>query len=56
LHARLAKTLGKSERESYRYANGDVAVPDTVGKLVRRLVQDRLTMSARRFDAMVNEL
>jgi hypothetical protein len=55
-HARLAEILGKTERQSYRYANGNISIPDTVGKLVRRLVHDRLTLSERKFDQMVAEL
>ena len=52
-HARLAEYLGKSERQSYRYANGGIEIPETVGKLLKRLVHDRLTMSTRPFDEMV---
>ena len=49
----IAEVIGKSERECYRYASGDVDIPDTVGKLLRRLVQDKLTLSERRFEETV---
>jgi len=55
-HARMADTIGKSERQSFRYASGEVEIPDTVAKLVRRLVQDRLTLSSRKFDEMIHTL
>lgn len=55
-HPKLAETLGKSERESYRYANGAVEIPETVGKLLRRLVRDRLTLSERKFEETVAQL
>jgi hypothetical protein len=55
-HLMLAEVLGKSERESYRYANGAVEIPETVGKLLRRLVKDRLTLSERKFEQLVAEL
>lgn len=55
-HAMMAETIGKSERHSYRYANGTIPIPETVAKLVRRLVSDRLTMSSRKFEHMVNHL
>jgi hypothetical protein len=35
------------------YANGDIEIPETVGKLLKRLVHDRLTMTTREFDEMV---
>jgi ribosome-binding protein aMBF1 (putative translation factor) len=43
----LAEAIGKSERECYRYAAGAVEIPETVGKFIRRLVQDKLTLSER---------
>jgi hypothetical protein len=52
----MADTIGKSERQSFRYASGEVEIPDTVAKLVRRLVQDRLTLSSRKFDEMIHTL
>ena len=52
----IAEILGKSERECYRYASGDVEIPETVGKLLRRLVQDRLTLSERKFAESVASL
>jgi predicted transcriptional regulator len=55
-HLALAEVLGKSERESYRYANGVVEIPETVGKLLRRLVKDRLTLSERKFEQLVAEM
>ena len=55
-HARMGATIGKSERQSFRYASGEVEIPDTVAKLVRRLVSDRLTMSSRKFDELVEHL
>src|SRR5262245_31808021 len=55
-HAQLAEAIGKDERMSYRYSNGRVEIPETVAKLVRRLVRDRLTLSAKRFDEMVANL
>ena len=55
-HPEIAEIIGKSERESYRYAAGAVDIPETVGKLVRRLVKDRLTLSERKFAELVNTL
>jgi ribosome-binding protein aMBF1 (putative translation factor) len=55
-HALLAETIGKSTRTSFRYASGEIEIPDTVAKLVRRLVSDRLTMSNRKFDEMLHTL
>jgi len=55
-YPRVAEVLGKSERECYRYANGAVEIPETVGKLLRRLVRDRLTLSARKFQEAVAQL
>jgi hypothetical protein len=52
----IAECLGKSERECYRYASGDVEIPETVGKLLRRLVKDRLTLSDRKFAEAVAQL
>jgi hypothetical protein len=52
----MGATIGKSERQSFRYASGEVEIPDTVAKLVRRLVSDRLTMSSRKFDELVEHL
>ena len=55
-HAMMAETIGKSERHSYRYANGEIEIPETVAKLVRRLVKDRLTLSNRKFDELIHTL
>jgi hypothetical protein len=55
-YPRLAEVLGKSQRECYRYASGDVDIPETVGKLLRRLVEDRLTLSERKFEQIVARL
>jgi len=55
-YPQIAEVLGKSERECYRYANGAVEIPETVGKLLRRLVRDRLTLSARKFQEAVAQL
>jgi len=55
-HQRLANAIGKTERHSHRYASGATPIPKTVAIMVRRLVQDRLTMSTRRFDEMVSQL
>jgi hypothetical protein len=55
-HPKLAEVIGKSERESYRYSNGAVEIPETVGKLLRRLVRDRLTLSERKFEETVAQL
>jgi hypothetical protein len=55
-YPRIAEVLGKSERECYRYASGDVEIPEIVGKLLRRLVQDRLTLSERKFEESVASL
>ncbi len=52
-HAHLAKVIGRSERESYRYASGAVDVPELVGKVVRRLVRDKLTLSGRKFERLM---
>jgi hypothetical protein len=55
-YPKIAEVLGKSERECYRYSNGTVEIPETVGKLLRRLVQDRLTLSERKFEESVARL
>jgi hypothetical protein len=52
----LAEVIGKSERMCYRYASGDVVIPEIVGKLIRRLVEDRLRLSERKFEESVARL
>lgn len=55
-HERLAEYIGKDARQSYRYARGDVPIPESIASLIRRLVEDRLTMSPRKFDERVARL
>jgi hypothetical protein len=55
-YPRIAEVIGKSERMCYRYASGDVEIPEIVGKLLRRLVEDRLRLSERKFEQSVARL
>lgn len=55
-HERMAEALGKVPRMSFRYANGDIEIPPSVEKAVRRLVRDKLTMSNKKFEQLVSEL
>jgi transcriptional regulator with XRE-family HTH domain len=55
-HAKLAETIGVSERTPFRYAAGEVEVPEPAARLLRLLVLLRLTVSARKFDELVAEL
>ena len=55
-HERVAKVLGVGRRTPYRYANGDVTIPEPAARLLRLLVLLRLTVSKRKFDDIVKQL
>jgi hypothetical protein len=55
-HAKLAATIGVSVRTPYRYQGGDVDIPEPAARLLRLLVLLRLTVSDRKFDALIEEL
>lgn len=54
-HEELAKVLGVGERTPYRYAAGDT-IPEPQRRLLRLLVLLRLTLSARKFEEVVDQL
>jgi hypothetical protein len=55
-HERVAQVLGVSRRTPYRYASGDVQIPEPAARLLRLLVLLRLTLSERRFEDIVDTL
>lgn len=44
-HAAAAKVLGISERQDYRYAAGDTAVPVPIAKLLRLAIAGKITLA-----------
>jgi hypothetical protein len=50
-----ARRIGGAGRTPYRYASGDVAIPELAARL-RLLVLLRLTVSPRKFEAIVGQL
>jgi len=52
-HAKVAETLGLGWRTPYRYASGDVQIPEPAARLLRLLVALRLTTNADRFRKLV---
>ena len=55
-HERVAKVLGVGRRTPYRYASGDVQIPEPAARLLRLLVLLRLTLSERKFEDIVKQL
>jgi len=55
-HAELAEAIGVAPRTPYRYANGEVDMPEPAARLLRLLVRTRLTGSAKKFATLVKEL
>lgn len=55
-HERLAQVIGVGERTPYRYASGDVAIPEPAARLLRLLVLLRLTLSERKFEEIIKQL
>jgi hypothetical protein len=55
-HERVAKVLGVGRRTAYRYASGDVQIPEPAARLLRLLVLLRLTMSHGKFEDIVKQL
>ena len=55
-HSRMGKVLGLGPRSPYRYAAGDVDIPEPTARLVRLLVLLRLTLSRRKFEEVVEQL
>ena len=51
----MAKVLGLSRRSPYRYAEG-ATIPEPSARLLRLLVELRLTTSQRKFSEIVNRL
>jgi len=54
-HERVAKVLGVGRRTPYRYASGDVQIPEPAARLLL-LVLLRLTLSERKFEDTVKQL
>jgi len=55
-HERVAKVLGVGRRTPYRYASGDVQIPEPAARLLRLLVLLRLTLSEKKFEDIVKQL
>ena len=55
-HEQLGDAIGVSERCPYRYANGEVDIPEPARRLLRLLVLLRVTMSGRKFEEIVKQL
>ena len=55
-HEYMARVLGVGRRTPYRYAAGDVDIPEPAARLVRLLVLLRLTLSERKFNDIVKQL
>jgi len=54
-HERVSKVLGVGRRTPYRYASGDVQIPEPAARLLL-LVLLRLTLSERKFEDIVKQL
>jgi transcriptional regulator with XRE-family HTH domain len=54
-HEQLAKVIGKSTRQVFRYQERGVE-SETAARLIRLLVRMKLTVSARNFEELVSEL
>jgi hypothetical protein len=50
------ETWKPARRTSYRYANGDVDIPEHAARLLRLLVVLKLTLSERKFEEIVKQL
>lgn len=55
-HEQIAYVLRISPRQSFRYASGENPIPHLVAEKLRQLVKDKLTMSEKKFDAIVTQL
>ena len=55
-HLRMSQILGVGQRTPYRYAAGDVDIPEPAARLLRLLVLMRLTLSERKFNEIVKQL
>ena len=55
-HKRIAQVLGVGRRTPYRYASGDVHIPEPAARLLRLLVLLRLTLSEKKFEDIVKQL
>jgi hypothetical protein len=55
-HLRMAQILGVGQRTPYRYAAGEVDIPEPAARLLRLLVLMRLTLSERKFNDIVKQL
>ena len=51
-----ARRIDGSGRTPYRYAYGEVAIPEHAVRLLRLLVLLRLTLSERKFEDIVKQL
>ena len=52
-HKRIAQVLGVGRRTPYRYASGDVHIPEPAARLLRLLVIMRLTFNKHSFEDIV---
>ena len=52
-HKRIAQVLGVGRRTPYRYASGDVHIPEPAARLLRLLVIMRLTFTKSSFEEIV---
>lgn len=55
-HEKMQRVLGVGDRTPYRYASGEVAIPEPSARLVRLLVLMRLTLPQRKFEDIVSQL
>ena len=55
-HEKMGHICGVTERTPYRYSSGEVEMPPPAGQLLKLLVLLNMTMSASKFDAIVEQL
>ena len=55
-HERVAKVLGVGRRTPYRYASGEVQIPEPAARLLLLLVLLRLTFNKQKFEDIVKQL
>ena len=55
-HERVAQALGVGRRTPYRYASGDVQIPERAARLLRLLVVLHFTFTGQKFERIVKQI
>jgi hypothetical protein len=55
-HKRIAQVLGVGRRTPYRYASGDVHIPEPAARLLRLLVVLHFTFTGQKFERIVKQI